>query len=67
MNGRIFSCWCGNGHCENSWAKNGGSRIGEPRGPKKWGIGPSGQIGVYTITPYDVTLRYSIAFTELTV
>ena len=32
-----------------SWAKSGGggSRRGEPRGPKSGGLGPSGPIGVY--------------------
>jgi len=38
-----------------TWEKSGGSRIGEPRGPKKCvggELGPSGPIGVYAYACY---------------
>ena len=61
MNGRIFSCRRGNEQCENSWAKSGGSRIGEPRGPKSGGggLGPSGPIGVYAYVPSRLPFQFT--------
>jgi len=39
----------------------GGSRIGEPRGPKNRGLGPSGPIGVYAYaSPSGQSYKYRI-------
>ena len=63
MNGRFF-CWRGNKQCENSWAKSGGrggSRIGEPRGPRSGGDRAAAQL---EFTPMEKMAFFCILATD---
>jgi len=55
MNGRIFLAGVVMNSLKKVGQKVGGSSIGEPRGPKCGGRGPSGPIGVYAYADVRVT------------